>query len=453
MSKKVLIISAVIVGFLAALPLIGNISIQKLIDERIGMLNENGVQVKSHDIGSGYLTTKSHYEFILEDPEAFESYLNTLSKAQVPAYLHAMLDDVAMAADVTYSNLLFNDDVSIDLYPVAFSKTAGDRMKAEDAALYDQMLQMLEDRAFMYHMDYNAADAAFKGNIKDIDKELIFKDGKRAKIIFEAATFKGTGTLVEPESIQLHVKNADVDFSLPKDVKMQLTLLNLESSSIFDTKNSFDLNYKADKLHFSFEDNLTNVRVDVSEMMTITNSSVDNAKLETKINASVKHFELYDANSSLELQNFSFEMDAEDIDEAAYEAFQKASEQAGASSQYTMLASLGVVAKGFNLHVNRLSAEKIAIKNSGLMDGFDHKIDITVKADDNLIQKMQMTPVALLKNIDINAKLQFASAFYDFMKTQGNLSMADTFAKKLGDKVIFDITLQEGKVKVNGQSL
>jgi len=240
---------------------------------------------------------------------------------------------------------------------------------------------------------------------------------------------------------------------LPEDAKMQLTLVNLDSSSIFDTKNRFDLNYKAEKLHFSFEDNLTNVRVDVSEMMTTTNSSVDNAKLETKINASVKHFALHDANSSFALEDFSFEMDANGIDEAAYEAFQKASEQAGASAQYTMLASLGVVAKGFNLHVNRLSAEKIAIKNSGLMDGFDHKIDITVKADDNLIQKMQMTPVALLNNIDIDAKLQFASVLYDFIKTQGNFSLADNFAKKQGDKVIFDITLQEGKVKVNGQSL
>jgi hypothetical protein len=188
-------------------------------------------------------------------------------------------------------------------------------------------------------------------------------------------------------------------------------------------------------------------------MVTTTDSSVNNAKLETKINASMKHFEMHDANSSLELQNFSFEMDADEIDEAAYEAFQKASEQAGASSQYTLLASLGVVAKGFNLHVNRLSTEKLAIKDSGLMDGFDHKIDITVKADDNLIQKMQMTPMALVKNIDINANLQFASVFYDYMKTQGNLSMADSFAKRTGDKVIFDITLQEGKVKVNGQSL
>lgn len=453
MFKKVLIAAAVIIALLAALPLIGNMSVEKMINERISMLNENGVQVKSQDNGSSYLTTRNHYEFALEDPVAFENYLNSFSKTQVPAYLHAMLGDVVMAADVTYSNLLLNNDISLDLYPVAFTKEAGDRMKVEDATLYTQMVEMLDNREFMYHMDYNAAASTFKGNIKDINKELVFQDGKAAKIVFEAATFTGRGSLVEPESVELHVKNADVDFSLPEDATMKLTLHNLKSSSTFGAKNSFDLNYKADTLHFSFSDSQTNVRVDASEMTTLSNSKVENAKLATTVNATVKHFKLQDQNGSMELENFMFDMHADNIDEAAYETFQKASEQAGASSQHTLLASLGVVAKGFNLHVNRLSVDKIAIKDSGLMDGFDHKVDIVVKEDDKLIQKMQMTPLALLQNIDISAKLQFASAFYDFMRTQGNFGMADSFAKKEGDAVVFDIMLHDGKANVNGQSL
>ncbi|WP_345976459.1 hypothetical protein [Sulfurimonas sp. HSL3-7] len=453
MFKKVLIAAAVIIALLAALPLVGNMSVEKMINERVAMLNANGVQVKRQDNGSTYLTTRSHYEFALEDPVAFENYLNSFSKTQVPAYLHAMLDDVVMAADVTYSNLLYNNDISLDLYPVAFSKEAGDRMKAEDATLYTQMVAMLDNREFMYHMDYNMAASTFKGNIKDINKKLVFQDGKAAMIVFEAATFTGSGTLVEPDSIELHVKNADVDFSLPDDATMKLTLHNLKSSSTFGAKNSFDLNYKADALHFAFVDSQTNVHIDASEMTTLSKSKVENAKLAMTVNANVKHFKLQDLNGSLELENFMFDMDADDIDEVAYESFQQASEQVGTSSQHTLLASLGVVAKGFNLHVNKLSVDKIAIKDSGLMNGFDHKVDIIVKEDGNLIQKMQMTPMALLQNIDISAKLQFASSFYDFMRTQGNFSMADMFAKKEGDAVLFDITLHDGKATVNGQSL
>ncbi len=454
MSKKIIIIAVALVALVAALPLVGNMGVKKIIDERIVMLDENGIKVDSSDNGSSYFETKSHYEFTLEDPVAFQNYLATLSKAQVPAYMHAMLDDVVMAADVSYSNLLVNSDVSLDLYPVAFTKEAGDRMKAEDVTLYEQMMEMLENREFMYHMDYDVTASTFKGHIKDIDKEITFQDGKKAKIIFEAATFHGKGTLVEPESVTLKVKNADLDFSLPEDAKMKLTISNLQSSSSFSAKNSFDLNYKAETLHFAFSDDLNQIQIDAKEMMTVSDSKVVNAKLSTKLNASVKHFKLEDQNGSLELKGFVFVMDADNIDEEAYEAFQKASEQAAATSQHTMLASLGVVSKGFNLHIEKLSVAKIAIRETGLMDGFDHKLDIVIKADDRLIQKMQMSPLSLIQNIDIDAKLKFASAFYTYIKAQGaNLALADTFVKREGDNAVFDLILKDGKITVNGQSL
>ena len=189
-------------------------------------------------------------------------------------------------------------------------------------------------------------------------------------------------------------------------------------------------------------------------MTGVSDSKVGKAKLSTRVNGSMNHCNVEDLRGSVELEKFFFVMDADNIDEAAYEAFQKASEQAGASSQHAMLASLGVVAKGFDLHIDELSVKKIAIKDSGLMDGFEHKINIAIKEDDQLIQKMQMTPMALMQNINIDAKLKFATAFYSFIKEQGaNLSMADTFVKNDGDNALFDILLQDGKITVNGQSL
>ncbi len=454
MSKKIVIIVAIIVAIVAALPLVGNMGVKKIIDERIVMLDGNGIKVESSDNGSSYLETKTHYEFTLEDPVAFKNYLATLSKAQVPAYMHAMLDDVVMGADVSYSNLLLNSDISLDLYPVAFTKEAGDRMKVEDETLYEQMLMMLKNREFMYHMDYDISASTFRGYIKDINKELTFKDGKKAKIIFEAATFNGKGTLVEPESVMLKVKNADVDFTLPEDAKMKLSMRNLTSNSMFSAKNSFDLDYEAENLHFNFKDSLTEIEIDAVDMKTVSDSKVMNGKLSTAVNASVKQFKMKDQNGSVELHDFVFVMDADNIDEAAYKAFQKASEQAGASSQHTMLASLGVVSKGLDLHIEELSVAKIAIKDSTLMDGFDHKIDIVVKADDQLVQKMQMSPLAMLQNINIDAKLKFATAFYAYIKSQGpNFVIADKFVKHEQDNAVFDILLQDGQITVNGQKL
>jgi hypothetical protein len=241
MSKKLIIIGAVIVAVIAALPLVGNMGVQKITEDRIAMLEQNGIKVDQSDNGSSYLTTKRHYEFTLEDPTAFKTYLSTLSKAQVPAYLNTMLDDVVMGADVTYSNLLISSDVLIDLYPIAFSAQSGERMKMEDSKLYEQMITMLDERAFMYHMEYDVSGETFKGNIKNIDKEITFQDGRRAVIVFEDATFNGQGTLVQPKSVDLSVKRANLDFALPDASGMTLSIKDLSSKSTFSAKNSFDL--------------------------------------------------------------------------------------------------------------------------------------------------------------------------------------------------------------------
>jgi len=454
MSKKLLIIGAVLIAVLAALPLVGNMGVKKITEDRIAMLEDNGIKVDQSDNGSSYMTTKRHYEFTLEDPTAFKTYLSTLSKAQVPAYLNTMLDDVVMGADVEYSNLLINSNVMIDLYPVAFSQEAGERMKAEDAKLYEQMIAMLENREFLYHMEYDVSGERFKGNIKDIDKTITFEDGREAKIVFEKATFEGQGTLVEPKSVDLNVKRANLEFLLPDNATMRLTMEELSSQSAFSAKNSFDLTYKAEQLDFHFEDGTSKLEVSATDMQTTSKSVTKDGKLSTTVDARVKQFSMRDQNNSVRLEAFAFKMNADNVDEKAYEAFQKASEQSTAGSQYTMLAAVGVVSKGFNVNIENISVEKIAIKDSKMMDGFNHAIKIDVKEDDNLMQKLQISPMALLQNIDVDAKLNFASEFYAFMKAQGNnLTMADNFAKVDGDNVLFDIILKDGQVSVNGQSL
>ena len=455
MSKKLIIIgAAAAVAFAAALPLIGNASVEKITQERIAMLEKNGIKIERSDNGSSYMETKSHYVFTLEDADVFEAYLTTFSKDQVPGYLSSMLDDVVMAADVTYSNILVSSDVSLDLYPIAFREESADRMKAEDPKLYAEMIKMLEEKAFLYHMNYDVAGEKFNGYIKDIDKSLELDGGKKAKIIFESATFTGTGTLVEPESVHMQIKKADVAFDMPDASHMILEMSDLESDNSFNAKNSFSLNYEMKKLHFNYEDVNGKIDIDSSGMKMVSSSVSKDKKLQTKLNSTMKNFKMTDLNGSLELQNFTFIMDADNIDEAAYEAFQSASEKSGSSSQFTMLAAAGVVAKGLNVNVEQLSVEKLQVRDSEMMDGFNHKMALKVKADDALVQKIQGAPMAMLQNLNIDATLRFSDKFYNYLLQKNqNLGMANAYAKKEGSKVLFDITLKEGAVSINGQSL
>ena len=455
MSKKLIVIgAAAAIALAVVLPFIGNASVEKVTQERITMLEKNGIKVERSDNGSSYMETKSHYLFTLEDQEAFQNYITTLSKDQVPNYLSAMLDDVVMGADVVYSNLLIDSDISLDLYPVAFREASADRMKAEDPKLYAEMVKMLDEKAFLYHMNYNVTGEKFDGYIKDIDKNLEFDGGKKAKIIFKSATFTGTGTLVEPKSVHMEIKEADVDFTMPDASRMLLEMRDLESDNSFSAKNSFDLNYDMRQLHFNYEDVMGKIDIRSKNMKMVSSSLSKDKKLSTKLRTSIESFKMNDLNGSLELQNFRFVMDADSIDEEAYEAFQTASEKAGSSSQFTMLAAIGVVAKGLNVNVEQLSVDKLQVRDSKLMDGFNHKISLKVKADDTLVQKIQVSPLAMLQNLDIDATLRFTNKFYNYLLQKNkNLVMANTYAKKEGSHVLFDIKLKEGAVSVNGQSL
>ena len=78
MSKKMIITGAIVVAAaVAILPLVGNKSIEKVTQERISMLEKNGIEVVRSDSGSGYMTTKSHYVFTLKDEVAFETFKKT----------------------------------------------------------------------------------------------------------------------------------------------------------------------------------------------------------------------------------------------------------------------------------------------------------------------------------------------------------------------------------------
>ena len=454
MTKKIVIIGVVVVAALAALPVVGNFSVNKVLDKRIAALEQNGINVEEKDNGSNYLTTKSHYEFKLEDAAKFEAYLGTLSEAQVPGYMSAMLDDVVMAADVEFSNVMVESDVSIELYPVAFTPAADKRMLDEDANLHQQMNDLLKKKAFLYHMDYDVAGSKFKGYIKDIDETITFKDEKTAKILFKSATFKGSGTLVEPKSVDFNVKNADVHFHFPESAEMMLKLENLSSSSDFTSKYSFDIDYTLSVLDFSFITPKSHVKIDGRDFKALSTSKISDKKVNTSASISMKYFKSKDGNGSLELHDFAFSTELNNVDEAGYLSLKKASEKAGPSSQYTALAAIGVASKGFELKIDNISVDTMAIKEGPLMQGFKHKIDITIAPDDTLLQKIQMSPLLVANNIKVDADLDFSSELYGYLlETNPQLTMVDKYAKVEGKRVLFNIKIENSEVLVNGSNI
>jgi len=87
------------------------------------------------------------------------------------------------------------------------------------------------------------------------------------------------------KNVDLTVKNADLDFSLPEASKMILKMRDLKSQSSFSDKNNFDLDYKVKELHFVFKDQTSELQIEASGLSTVSTSVVTDGKLNTALTA------------------------------------------------------------------------------------------------------------------------------------------------------------------------
>ncbi|MEJ2414162.1 MAG: hypothetical protein P8Y22_02660, partial [Sulfurimonas sp.] len=166
--KKLSIIIVLVVGALAALPIIGNQFVSTTMDDRISELKTHGIGVKNSSENSSYLTSSKHYEFILNDGAKFIDFLNQYATNQIPPYVDSVIDGVVVGVDVEYSNIPFFSTASVDIYPMNFSEKMMNSLKRKDIKFYDQLNTFLGSKGMTYHINYHLSSEQFDGYIKDI---------------------------------------------------------------------------------------------------------------------------------------------------------------------------------------------------------------------------------------------------------------------------------------------
>jgi len=78
MKKTSIIIVAVILLIIALLPVVGNKFMQNYIQESMSQVNKHGLKLESMKTDSGYLNTKKHLEFVIEDSSEAASNSNPI---------------------------------------------------------------------------------------------------------------------------------------------------------------------------------------------------------------------------------------------------------------------------------------------------------------------------------------------------------------------------------------
>jgi hypothetical protein len=456
--KKSIIVVAILVAIVAALPIVGNSFMKEMIDTRVNELESFGLKAQTQTTQSSYLSSSRHFEFVLEDSDAFVEYLNKYSNQQISPYVDAMLNGVVIGADIEYSNLSFAKAIEVEIYPLSLPTDMKDEIRKEDLAFATYLEKFLESKGVLYHINYNILNSKFKGYIQDIETSYDFNKELKVDLKLNGATFSGEGELIAPKEIKSKIKSFHVNI-INKDKKLNINLAKLSSKSEFDSKNSYetDMKLKSFEMLLRGTQNDANITMDDVELSAGSDDTKEKSKLETKV--SVKEFRVDSKELSLEMKKFAFELKIKDLDKEKYEVFRSiASRNDMANSlkyqKDVQNSLLQLIEKGLTINMKEFSVKEVIVNDIGNIKGFDVKTEIIIKEDATLGQKIAMSPLMAIGNLEVHLKMKIDKKMYSYiMQNPGMMMQLNAYAKEDANNVIFNIDFVDSKVTVNGQAL
>jgi hypothetical protein len=456
--KKSIIVVVILVAIVAALPIVGNSFMKEMIDTRVNELESFGLKAQTQTTQSSYLSSSRHFEFVLEDSDAFVEYLNKYSNQQISPYVDAMLNGVVIGADIEYSNLSFAKAIEVEIYPLSLPTDMKDEMRKEDLAFATYLEKFLESKGVLYHISYNILNSKFKGYIQDIETSYDFNKELKVDFKLNGATFSGEGELIAPKEIKSKIKSFHVNI-INKDKKLNINLAKLSSKSEFDSKNSYetDMKLKSFEMLLRGTQNDANITMDDVELSASSDDTKEKSNLETQV--SVKEFRVDSKELSLEMKKFAFELKIKDLDKEKYEVFRSiASRNDMANSlkyqKDVQNSLLQLIEKGLTINMKEFSVKEVIVNDIGNIKGFDVKTEIIIKEDATLGQKIAMSPLMAIGNLEVHLKMKIDKKMYSYiMQNPGMMMQLNSYAKEDANNVIFNIDFVDSKVTVNGQAL
>jgi len=456
--KKSIIVVAILVAIVAALPIVGNSFMKEMIDTRVNELESFGLKAQTQTTQSSYLSSSRHFEFVLEDSDAFVEYLNKYSNQQISPYVDAMLNGVVIGADIEYSNLSFAKAIEVEIYPLSLPTDMKDEMRKEDLAFATYLEKFLESKGVLYHISYNILNSKFKGYIQDIETSYDFNKELKVDLKLNGATFSGEGELIAPKEIKSKIKSFHVNI-INKDKKLNINLAKLSSKSEFDSKNSYetDMKLKSFEMLLRGTQNDANITMDDVELSANSDDTKEKSKLETQV--SVKEFRVDSKELSLEMKKFAFELKIKDLDKEKYEVFRSIASRNDMANPLkyqkdVQNSLLQLIEKGLTINMKEFSVKEVIVNDIGNIKGFDVKTEIIIKEDATLGQKIAMSPLMAIGNLEVHLKMKIDKKMYSYiMQNPGMMMQLNAYAKEDANNVIFNIDFVDSKVTVNGQAL
>jgi len=453
--KKIILL--IVVLAVALLPLIGNKVIKATLDEKVKILTSNGVEVKASTQDASYLRTSMHYEFVVSDSQKYITYMNQYADQQIPSYVNMMLEGMHIGMDLSYSNILFNDSLEIDIYPLTLANKASLDLQKNDKEFYEYISNFLKIKGLLYHLNYDLSSESFDGYIKDIDEEYTFKDATDTKLIMKNMVFSGKGSLFHPSQIDSSLQKITMS-SIGKKETLDLELENITSSATFRTKTTYSTKANVENMKMKTK-GLESSEVYLKDLNFVLSADTQSKKAKFNGASSFKELTFKTASSNISLFDFNYDVGLTDIDKDAFEELRdllsKAKTDLSPELQNKISnAMFNIISKGFILNIKDISVDKISKDSLSASDAFSIKALLSIKPDTNAVKNINTRPAEFLKNITLDALMKISKDFFRMMNKEVPVSMlAGGFAKEVGNDYVFDVKFKDSKLNVNGKAI
>ena len=452
--KKILVFAALILSVLIILPIVGNSVVKKQIDQRIEQLKTAGINVKEVKKEKTFFTTHIVYDFEVEDADKFNNFLNQYSNTQIQPYVESVLDGVVVESSVTYSNLLFDDKISIDIYPIKFPKEFMEKAKKSNKVIYDKLVELLKTKGILYHFDYFVSSKSFNGSLKDIDISLDSKNGYSSVVMkIKGVGMKGSGNIVAPDIMETSMKEFELSESRKGNKTFEASFKDVYMSYKYKTKLAYDFDMSVKNIHLTDISYISKTFIDFDNVSlhTVSQTKTNTYEYQTSIKfdkLAYKNDYKYTQLKDFQLDNFEYTLSVKDLDLEAVnkfvDSFEKNSRYSYGYNGYTKdLQEL--LQKGFTLVIDKVGAKNVTV-NSQALEKFNMDANIKIKPNINLNNKKD-----LWKYISFDINLELSKKLYNFIvqKNKNMAEMLESYKKQKDDSVIFKIETKDQKLLVN----
>jgi len=462
MNKKIktLIVLFVLV---ALIPIGYKQYLDKTLIAKINDLNNQGFMVTKIKDDSSLLTTAQSYKVVISNPDSiYDHYLKNIfdaSQKELAKKALSTLNDSEFTIDLNILNFPVSHKDALSIYLTSLPPKAVSSSKSN--TIVKEIELFLKNKGLGEIVDTNAFGKATSMRMKNIDKKF---DAKKGSLEIVLKDYIVNLSRFDLKNYNYAFKTLNKRFKIQIEAKdktnIDLQYNNLKCNT--DRKNlyNYDTYCNVDDLNFLLSQYGKDINLKLNDIFVSSKSALMAENISYKFRYKIKEIALhqtlrYGRKLDLKIDNFLYSGTLSGLSKDTMEQISKLSYDKNSLLKKEYLDIIQkVLNKGLTLKIDNLSIDSLVVNAGKKPIAFGQiKTSLTINLEKNSIDlsRKRVNPLTLIRYIDIEAKISLDKKDYEFLKSFDRRGKIDNIVKFQGNKAIFDIEFNKGKLTINGQ--